>query len=195
MWREVRMSATDTLIIEELRLEARKLKQQAEKALAQVNEDGFFARIDPDANSLAVLVKHLGNNLRSRWTDFYTTDGEKPDRHRDVEFELGPGDTRDSLMARWEAGWARFIDTFDAMTPADLERTVMIRWEPHSVPRAVLRGLTHAAGHVGQIVLLARHIQGAEWRTLSIPRGESEAFNAKLREHFAPRGGSGASGA
>jgi hypothetical protein len=170
MWREVRMSAT--LIIEELRLEARKLKQQADKALAQVDEDGFFARIDADANSLAVLVKHLGNNLRSRWTDFYTTDGEKPDRHRDAEFELGPDDTRDNLMARWETGWARFIDTVDAMTPADLDRTVQIRWEPHSVPRAAIRGLTHAAGHVGQIVLLARH--------------------TKMRERFATGGGAGA---
>jgi hypothetical protein len=190
MWREVRMSAT--LIIEELRLEARKLKQQADKALAQVDEDGFFARIDADANSLAVLVKHLGNNLRSRWTDFYTTDGEKPDRHRDAEFELGPDDTRDNLMARWETGWARFIDTVDAMTPADLDRTVRIRWEPHSVPRAAIRGLTHAAGHVGQIVLLARHTRGAQWQTLSVPRGESEAFNAKMRERFATGGGAGA---
>jgi Protein of unknown function (DUF1572) len=183
------MSTTATLIIEELRLEAHKLKQQAEKAIAQVDEKGFFARIDGDANSIAVLVKHLGNNLRSRWTDFYTTDGEKPDRHRDGEFELGPGDTRESLMTRWETGWSRFLDTLDAMMPADLDRTVVIRWEPHSALRAVLRGLTHAAGHVGQIVLLARHVQGAQWKTLSIPRGESEAFNARLRDHFAPKGG------
>jgi hypothetical protein len=191
MWAEVRMSAIVALIVEEWRLEARKLKQQADQALAQVDEAGFFTRIDDDANSLAVLVKHVGNNLRSRWTDFYTTDGEKPDRHRDGEFELSASDTRERLMALWESGWARLFETLDAMTAADLERTVAIRCEPHSVPRAALRGLTHAAGHVGQIVLLARHTRGASWRTLSIPRGESERFNEKLRAQF----GSGAAGA
>jgi hypothetical protein len=176
---------TTALIIDELRLELRRLKQQAENAMAQVDEAGFFATIDAEANSIAVLVKHVGNNLRSRWTDFYTTDGEKPDRHRDDEFVITPDDTRERLMERWQAGWQCALDVFDAMTPPDLDRTVIIRCEPHSVPRAVLRSVTHTAGHVGQIVLLARHVQGAGWRTLSIPRGESEAFNAKLREQFA----------
>jgi hypothetical protein len=190
MWPEALMSTTTAtaLVIEELRLELRKLKQQAENAMAQVDDAGFFATIDADANSIAVLVKHVANNLRSRWTDFYTADGEKPDRHRDHEFVITPEDTRDRLMERWHAGWQCAIDTFDAMTPPDLDRTVVIRCEPHSAPRAVLRSVTHTAGHVGQIVLLARHVRGAEWRSLSIPRGQSEAFNAKLREHFGQKG-------
>jgi hypothetical protein len=177
-------SAAATIIIEELRQEFRKLKQHAETAMAQVDDAAFFAALDPDANSIAVIVKHLGNNLRSRWTDFYTTDGEKPDRDRDGEFTIGPGDTRERLMALWETGWQRVLETFDAMTPEDLDRTVVIRWEPHSVPRATLRALTHTAGHVGQIVALAKHVQGEHWRTLSIPRGQSELFNAKQRERF-----------
>ena len=178
------MATTDALIIEELRLEARKLKQQADQALTQVDEAGFFARIDHDANSIAVLVKHVGNNLRSRWTDFYTADGEKPDRRRDGEFELSAEDTRERLTACWETGWSRLFATLDAMTPADLDRSVAIRCEPHSVPRAALRSLTHAAGHIGQIVLLARHTRGEQWATLSIPRGQSEQFNERMRAQF-----------
>lgn len=179
------MSTIAALILDEWRLEARKLKDHTDKALAQTDDVAFFARLDDEANSLAVLVKHVGGNLRSRWTEFFTSDGEKADRRRDGEFELSPDDTRASLMALWESGWARLIETLDAMTPADLDRTVVIRLEPHTVPRAVLRSLTHTAAHAGQIVLLARHARGAAWQTLSIPRGESEQFNAQLRARFA----------
>jgi Protein of unknown function (DUF1572) len=178
------MSTSATVFIEEIRSEFHKLKEQADRALAQVDERGFFLTPEPGTNSLAIIVKHLGNNLRSRWTDFYDSDGEKPDRNRDGEFELAADDTRARLMARWESGWARVLEIVDTMTPADLDRTVVIRWEPHSVPKATLRALTHAAGHVGQIVLLAKYLQGPAWMTLSIPLGQSELFNAKQRERF-----------
>jgi hypothetical protein len=177
-------SSAAAVVVEEIRQEFRKLKDQAERAMAQVDDRGFFATLDADGNSIAVIVKHLGNNLRSRWTDFYDSDGEKPDRNRDGEFELGADETRDRLMALWQIGWQRVLETVDAMSAADLDRTVVIRWEPQSVPKATLRALTHAAGHVGQIVILARIAQGPAWKTLSIPRGQSELFNAKQRERF-----------
>lgn len=155
-------------------------RRMAERALAQVDDDGFFATPGPETNSLAVIVKHMAGNLRSRWTDFLTTDGEKPDRQRDGEFELTPADTRVALMERWEAGWRLVADQLAALSDADLSKTVMIRWEPHTVLQALQRQLTHAAYHTGQITLLARHYAG-DWRSLSIPRGESDAFNARKR--------------
>jgi hypothetical protein len=179
----------DALFIDELRGEARRYKEFADQALAQVDDAGFVATLDAESNSLALIVKHVANNLRSRWTDFYVSDGEKPDRHRDREFELEPADTRAALMERWDAGWTCLFATLDAMTPADLARTVVIRSEPHTVTRAALRSLTHTAGHVGQIVLLAKHVASAHWRTLSIPRGQSEQVNAAMRERFATKAG------
>lgn len=175
------------IVLDEVRSEFRRLKDQADRALAQVDDDAFFAVIDPDANSLAVLVKHLGNNLRSRWTDFLDADGEKPDRDRDGEFVIGPEDTRAGLSARWDAGWSALFAALDALGPGDLTRTVRIRAEPHTVVKAMIRGLSHAATHAGQIVMLAKHARGGDWTTLSIPRGQSEAFNRKLRERFAGR--------
>jgi uncharacterized damage-inducible protein DinB len=163
----------------------RALRKQAERALVQVSDEEFFRAPAPDANSLAILVKHLAGNLRSRWTDFLTADGEKPDRRRDTEFELDPADTRAALMARWETGWAAVLGTLESLTPADLERTVTIRREPHSVIEATQRALTHAAGHVGQIVMLARMLAGPRWQTLSIPRGKSAEFEAQVRARFA----------
>ena len=163
------------------RLEFRRMKRQAEKALAQVSDQDFFRALDPESNSLAVIVKHLAGNLRSRWTDFLTSDGEKPDRNRDTEFELGPADTREALMARWEAGWKLLADAL-ALSPQDAERTVLIRGEPHIVVQAVNRQLTHYAAHVGQIVFLAKHLSGPRWQTLSVPRGQSVAFNARMAE-------------
>lgn len=156
----------------------RYLQGLAEGALDQVDDDAFFQPLDDDANSLAIVVKHMGGNLRSRFTDFLTTDGEKSDRHRDREFERLPGDTRDSLMAAWRRGWGALYGALEPLTASDLERTVTIRAEPHTVVRALQRALGHAAYHVGQIVLLARHQCGPAWRTLSIPRGGSEAYNA-----------------
>jgi Protein of unknown function (DUF1572) len=166
--------------LDDLRREFRKLKSQAERALSQVSDADFFTNLDTEANSLAVLVKHVGGNLRSRWTDFLTTDGEKPDRRRDSEFVIDPGTTRADLLARWEEGWQRLLSTVDALTPADLSRTVTIRAEPHTVPQALHRSLTHSAYHTGQIVLLAKHWAGDSWQTLSVPRGKSEEFNRKM---------------
>ncbi len=155
-------------------------RKMAEKALAQVDDEAFFDSPGPETNSLAVIVKHIAGNLRSRWTDFLTTDGEKPDRNRDTEFELTDADTREALMARWSAGWALASEALDQLSDDDLDRTVYVRWEPHSVLDAIQRQLTHAVYHVGQIVLLARHY-ARDWHTLSIDKGESEAFNERKR--------------
>lgn len=159
----------------------RSLKDQAERALAQADDGAFFATLDAGSNSLAVLVAHMAGNARSRWTDFLTADGEKPDRNRDAEFELEPGVSREELMRRWEAGWGALFAALEPLTAADLDRTVTIRGEPHSVMQAVLRQVRHYAYHVGQIVQLAKHYRGAEWETLSIPRGQSRQFDRALR--------------
>ncbi len=158
----------------------RKYKAMADQSLARVEDPQFFAVLDAEANSLAVLVKHMAGNLLSRWTDLLTTDGEKPERDRDSEFEIAPSDTRESLMQRWEAGWGRAFSEMEALTPADLDRTIRIRGEPHSLVQAINRQITHAAYHVGQIVFLAKHFQSDAWQSLSIPRGQSRQFNAGM---------------
>ena len=139
--------------------------------MAQVDDQAFFAAADPEANSIAILVKHVAGNQRSRWTDFLTTDGEKPDRNRDDEFILGPGTGRDEVMRWWLDGWALLYRTIESLAPGDLERTVLIRGKPHTVMQAIQRQLAHYAYHVGQIVLLARDAVGPDrWETLSIPK-------------------------
>ncbi len=148
----------------------RKLKGQAEKAMAQVGDAQFFALLDADANSIALIVKHVAGNMRSRWTDFLTSDGEKPDRHRDGEFEREAVDTREAILARWEAGWDLLFDAVTSLQPGDLQKTVAIRGEPHTVVQAINRQLSHYSAHVGQIVLLSKHFTGANWKTLSIPK-------------------------
>ena len=167
--------------LEDVRRQFHGQNKLAEKAMAQVTDEQFFAAIDRESNSIALIVKHVAGNLRSRWTDFYGSDGEKPDRRRDSEFEIDPSDTRGGLMERWEEGWRSLFQIVDPMTPADLERTVAIRGEPHSVIRAVNRQLAHYAYHVGQIVFLAKHFAAGRWESLSIPRGQSETFNADKR--------------
>ena len=154
----------------------RKTRRLAEAALEQLDDGGFFAVGGPDENAVATIVKHVAGNQRSRWTDFLTTDGEKPDRNRDGEFEIGPDDSRASLMDRWEAGWALLEGVLAALEPDDLSRTVTIRGEPHTVLQALQRQLAHYSYHVGQIVLLARHHVGADWKSLSIPKGKSAEF-------------------
>ncbi|MEP6917264.1 MAG: DUF1572 family protein [Acidobacteriota bacterium] len=154
----------------------RKLKAQADRAVAQIAEEHLFAVLDPEANSIALIMKHLAGNMRSRWTDFLTADGEKPDRDRDGEFELGPADTRETLVSQWEQGWARVFEAIALLSPEDLGRTIRIRGEAHSVIEAINRQTNHYAAHVGQIVLLAKHYAGAQWKSLSIPRGQSRAF-------------------
>ena len=167
------MSAARGPFLDDALIQFRKYKAMAERAMAQLDDAQFFATLGPEENSVALLVKHVAGNQRSRWTDFLTSDGEKPDRHRDEEFERRPDDTRASLMARWEDGWRRLFAALEPLGEADLVRIVTIRDEPHSVLQAVARQQTHYAYHVGQIVFLARHLVGAGWKSLSIPRGMS----------------------
>lgn len=148
----------------------RKMKKLAENALAQVSDEQLSATLDPESNSLAVIMKHMAGNLRSRFTAFLTTDGEKPDRNRDGEFELHDRLARAAVMADWESGWRTLFDTLGALTPGDLLRDVYIRGERHSVIQALDRQMTHHSYHVGQIVFLAKHLKSSEWKTLSIPR-------------------------
>lgn len=157
--------------------EFEQLKKLADRAIAQLPADSFFAAPGATDNSIAVIVKHVAGNLLSRWTDFLTADGEKSWRRRDSEFVLTPDDTRKSLLARWDEGWTALFGALRLLTDADLGRTVMIRGEPMTVLQAVNRQLTHYAYHVGQIVYVAKHCAGAEWRSLSIPLGQSEQFN------------------
>jgi hypothetical protein len=158
-----------------------KLKSLAEGAIGQVSDEELFRMIDAESNSIAAIMRHIGGNLRSRFTDFLTSDGEKPDRHRDGEFEMPQGTSRETVVAQWDLGFARLNAALAALTPADLARDISIRRETLSVVQALDRSMTHAAMHVGQIVLLAKHLRGTEWRTLSIPRGQSETFNAQRR--------------
>ena len=156
--------------IDDCVLQLRKLRAQADKAMAQVDDAQFFALIDAEASSIALIVKHVAGNMRSRWTDFLTSDGEKPDRHRDSEFERETADTRDAILARWEAGWDVLFNTLMSLQPGDLGKTVAIRSEPHTVVQAINRQVSHYSAHVGQIVLLAKHFAGPRWQTLSIPK-------------------------
>jgi hypothetical protein len=168
-----------------VRARFRDLKRLGDGALAQASEAEFFARLDDESNSLATIVKHVAGNQRSRWRDFLTRDGEKADRRRDQEFELEEGtDTRQRLLQGWEAGWALLLRTLDELTAEELSRTVTIRGEPHGVIEAILRQLAHYGYHVGQIVQLAKHWRGPSWRTLSVARGETAAFNETMRGRF-----------
>lgn len=160
--------------------EFRKYKRLAERAVEQVDDEAFFAVLDPEANSMAILVKHMAGNMHSRWRDFLNTDGEKPDRNRDAEFIVMDGDTRESLMMDWEDGWQLLFDALLSLTADELLQVVQIRGEDHSVIKAINRQLTHYPYHVGQIVLLAKHTRCADWQTLSIPRGQSEQYNARM---------------
>ncbi len=172
-------------LLASLRSEVQRYRRLAEGALAQVSDEDFFRPLDVENNTLALLVKHVGGNLRSRWRDFLTSDGEKPDRDRDGEFELRDGDSRAALTALWNAGWGELESSLAALSREDLGSTVTIRGEPHSVILACERSLAHTAYHVGQIVLLAKHWRGSAWRTLSVARGGSAAFNVAMAERFA----------
>jgi hypothetical protein len=164
------------LFLQDIRIQARKIKELADKALAQVRDEDLSVTLDPESNSLAIIIQHLAGNLRSRWTDFLTSDGEKPDRNRDAEFEPHEGTSRADLLASWEEGWSRLFGSLDSLAVEDLGKTVLIRAEPHTVVQAINRGVAHAASHVGQIVLLAKHFASANWQTLSIARGRSREF-------------------
>jgi len=164
-------------------LQFRKLKELGEDALDQVTDEDFFTKLDDESNNIAIILGHLAGNMRSRWTDFLTSDGEKPDRNRDQEFILKPEDTRLNIMKKWDDGWNTVFEALEPLKIGDLEKTVFIRCEPHSVIKAINRQLTHYAYHVGQIVFLARHFSKNNWRSLSIPKGKSEEFNIKMHNN------------
>jgi hypothetical protein len=155
-------------------------KHLGEGAIAQAPDEALSIALDAESNSIAIVVKHLYGNMRSRWTDFLTTDGEKPDRNRDTEFE-SPAQTRGQLIAQWEAGWKYLFDALAALTDADLSRKVLIRNEPHSVMQAINRQVAHYSYHVGQIVFLAKHFASKNWTTLTVPRGKSAEATARIR--------------
>jgi hypothetical protein len=162
--------ALGDVLLAELRERFRQQRAMVEKAVAQVDDNAIFATLDEESNSIAIIMQHMGGNLRSRFTDFLTTDGEKPDRDRDGEFEKMAGEIRADVVARWDAGWRALERTLEQLTPADLVRTVTIRAEPMTVVQALGRALAHQAQHAGQVVLLAKHFAGPAWTTLSMPR-------------------------
>jgi hypothetical protein len=154
-------------------------KKLAERAMAQCPDDALFTSLDAESNSIAIIVKHMSGNMRSRWTDFLTSDGEKPDRNRDTEFEAPPA-TRTELLEMWERGWKLLFDALEPLSDADLASTITIRTEPHSVTQAINRQVAHYSYHVGQIVYLARHFAGDKWQTLTIPKRKSAEFNRQV---------------
>jgi len=160
----------------------RAYKKLAEKALDQLSEDEFFITLDAEGNSVAVIMKHMAGNMFSRWTDFLTTDGEKPNRNRDMEFVIEPTTSKDDLIDFWQRGWQCVFEAFEPLRAEDLGKKVLIRGEEHTVIQAINRQLMHYANHIGQIVFLAKHFRSAEWKSLSIPRNRSAEFNAYLAE-------------
>ncbi len=154
-------------------------KKLTERAMEQVTDEQLFAVLDGEMNCIAIIVKHLVGNMRSRWTDFLVSDGEKPDRKRDTEFEAPP-ETRAELMKMWEQGWDYVFNALEPLSDADIERTVPIRGEAHSVMQAINRQIAHYAYHCGQIVFLAKHLQAKQWKALTVPRGKSEDFNQRV---------------
>lgn len=159
----------------------RAYKKLADKAIAQLKDDEFFVNIDAEANSIAVIMKHMAGNMFSRWTDFLTTDGEKPNRNRDMEFVIEAKTTKDDVLAYWEKGWQCVFDALDPLKGEDLEKKVLIRGEEHTVLQAINRQLMHYANHIGQIIFLAKHFRSSDWNSLSIPRNRSAEFNAHLK--------------
>jgi hypothetical protein len=157
----------------------RHYKQMAERAMEQLTPEQLNTTLDPEMNSIAVIVKHMAGNMRSRWTDFLTSDGEKPDRNRDTEF-IEPPSTREAIMQTWEEGWALVFSALEPLSDTDLARTVTIRGEPHSVMQAINRQMAHYSGHIGQIVFLAKHLQHENWKSLTVPRNRSAEFNQKV---------------
>lgn len=162
--------------LEEMKRQFRGHKRMGEAAMAQIQDHDFFVALDPESNSVAALVKHIAGNARSRFTDFLTSDGEKPDRFRDREFEVAENATREEVMRWWEQGWSHVFSALDSLQPEDVQHTVTIRGEPHTVMQALNRALAHYAQHIGQIVFLAKHLRSEKWQTLSIPRGKSEDY-------------------
>jgi len=170
--------------LDEIRRQLRGHKRMAENGMAQLEDKDFFTALDAEGNSIAIIVKHIAGNARSRFTDFLTSDGEKPDRYRDREFAVTPETTRAEVLGWWEEGWSHVFGALDSLKPEELLRTVTIRQEPHTVMQALNRALAHYAQHIGQIVFLAKHLRGSQWKTLSIPRGKSEEYKTASPKGF-----------
>jgi uncharacterized damage-inducible protein DinB len=175
-----------THYLDEAHRQMRGHKRLAEGAMAQLKDEELFIAPDPESNSVAVIVKHMAGNMRSRFTDFLTTDGEKPDRYRDQEFELNPATTRADLTKWWEDGWARVFTALETLKPEDVMRKVTIRGEPHTVLQAINRQIAHYAYHTGQIVFLAKQIRSSKWKSLSIARGKSEDYKTVTPKLYKP---------
>ena len=156
-------------------------KKLADKALAQLKDEEFFITLDEESNSVAVIMKHMAGNMFSRWTDFLTSDGEKPDRNRDMEFVIEANTTKDEVTNYWERGWARVFEALEPLKLEDFEKTVLIRGEKHTIVQAINRQLMHYSYHVGQIVFLAKHFRSTAWSSLSVPRNKSAEFNLKMK--------------
>jgi len=163
--------------IQDVLVRLEELKKLAEGAIAQIEPDQLFHTWDDETNSIAITMKHLSGNMRSRWRDFLTTDGEKPDRNRDSEFVVATNDNPETLFQRWHEGWKYLFEALGSLSAEDLNRTVVIRNEPHTVYQAINRQLIHYGVHVGQIVFMAKHLAAAHWKSLSVPRGKSQTFN------------------
>jgi Protein of unknown function (DUF1572) len=164
----------------DIRASFRAHKKLAEKALAQLKDDEYFIALDAESNSVAVIMKHMAGNMLSRWTDFLNSDGEKPDRNRDLEFVIEPTTTKDELTAYWDRGWQCLFAAVESLRPEDFDRKIFIRGKEHSIVQAINRQMTHYAYHIGQIVFLAKHFRSIEWQTISVPRNRSAEFNAYL---------------
>ena len=163
----------------------RDYQKLGERAFAQLDDEDLFRTIDPESNSIAVIMKHLAGNMISRWTDFLTTDGEKPERNRDMEFVMLPETTKEEMVAYWEKGWKCTFDAIEALTPDDLLRTVTIRGQDHTAMQAITRQIAHYANHIGQIVYVAKHLKVGDWQTLSVPKNRSAEFTTYLKEKAA----------
>ena len=159
------------------------LKKLAERAIAQIEKEQLFQTWDDETNSIAITMKHMAGNMRSRWKDFLTSDGEKPDRNRDSEFIVAAADNPETLLAQWQEGWNYLFEALGSLSPEDLNKTVFIRKQPHMVYQAINRQLIHYGVHVGQIVFMAKHLAVGHWKSLSVPRGGSQELNRKLMDH------------
>lgn len=176
------MNTLADMVLEEFRAGFRATKAQADSAIAQLDDDELFRTVDEESNSIAVIMRHCAGNMRSRWRDFLTTDGEKPDRERDGEFEPPPVRTRAAILTEWEEGWRFAFAAIESLEPGDLLRYVTINGEQFTVLAAVGKATRHYASHAGQVVLLAKHFRGARWKTLTIPRGQSRQFFSNTRK-------------
>ncbi|HEU6450101.1 MAG TPA: DUF1572 family protein [Gemmatimonadaceae bacterium] len=179
------LDALGSAFLTDVRKRFESMKTAVERAAAQVSDEQFFQPLEEDGNSIALLMKHMSGNLESRFTDFLASDGEKSTRDRDGEFVREAGDTRETIAAKWERGWSALWGALDSLSVRDLLKTVRIRGEPHTVVQALLRQVAHQSQHAGQVVILARHWAGEGWETLSIPRGKSKEFGARMRERAA----------